>query len=185
MPTHRLLVALCVLSMSLAGCQAISGNLHESQADQGFYLPPTSIPAQAAAPTSAQSATATSPAAVEFQSTPTPQCTNNLRFVADVTVPDGTQVAAGSQVDKQWQVENNGTCNWDSRYRFKFIAGADLGAPLVQALYPARSGTQPTIRLTFTAPTEPGTYRSAWQAYSPQDEPFGDPIFVEIVVQGE
>ncbi len=100
-------------------------------------------------------------------------------------MPDGTQVAAGSPVDKQWQVENNGTCNWDGRYRLKFIAGADLGAPLVQALYPARSGTQPAIRITFTAPAEPGTYRSAWQAYSPQDEPFGDPIFVEIIVQGE
>ena len=189
MITHRLLVALCMLSLSLAGCQAhqfVTGKLRESQAEQAVYRAPTAIPVQPAAPTSVQSATATSPAfAFEVQATPTPQCTDNLRFVSDLTVPDGTQVAAGSMVDKQWQVENNGTCNWDSRYRLKFIAGADLGAPLVQALYPARSGTQPAIRLTFTSPSEPGTYRSAWQAYSPQDMPFGDPIFVEIVVQRE
>jgi hypothetical protein len=183
---NRRLVVLCGLSICLAGCQALTGRLPGSGVEPGIYLPPTSAPAQAAAPAAAQGATATPPAAaVEFQATPTPQCTNNLHFVADLTVPDGTQVSPGSPVDKQWQVENNGTCNWDSHYRLKFIAGDDLGAPLVQALYPARSGTQPAIRLTFNAPSEPGTYRSAWQAYSPQDEPFGDPIFVEIVVQGE
>jgi hypothetical protein len=182
----RQLICLCTLSILLAGCQAVSGKLGVGQVEQDIYLPPTAVSAPAAAPIQAQSATATSPAAaIEFQASPTPQCTDNLRFITDLTVPDGTQVAPGSPVDKQWQVENNGTCNWDSSYRLKFIAGADLGAPLVQALYPARSGTQPTIRLTFIAPAEPGTYRSAWQAYSPQDEPFGDPIFVEIVVQGE
>ncbi len=183
---ERLLICFFALSITLAGCQVVTGNLGDNREEQGIYLPPT--PAQQAAIelTPQESATATSPAAaVEFQATPTPQCTNNLSFITDLTVPDGTQVAAGSPVDKQWQVENNGTCNWDGRYRLKFIAGADLGAPLVQALYPARSGTQPAIRITFTAPAEPGTYRSAWQAYSPQDEPFGDPIFVEIIVQGE
>lgn len=183
---ERLLICFFALSITLAGCQVVTGKLGENQAEQGIYLPPT--PAQQAAIelTPQESATATSPAAaIEFQATPTPQCTDNLSFITDLTVPDGTQVAAGSPVDKQWQVENNGTCNWDGRYRLKFIAGADLGAPLVQALYPARSGTQPAIRITFTAPAEPGTYRSAWQAYSPQDEPFGDPIFVEIVVQGD
>ena len=183
---ERLLICFFALSITLAGCQMVTGKPGENPVEQGFYLPPTAIQQAAVELTPQESATATPPAAaVEFQATPTPQCTNNLSFITDLTVPDGTQVAAGSPVDKQWQVENNGTCNWDGRYRLKFIAGADLGAPLVQALYPARSGTQPAIRITFTAPAEPGTYRSAWQAYSPQDEPFGDPIFVEIVVQGD
>ena len=173
---YRLVAALSLLSLVLAGCQA----------KPEMYMPPTAASAQTSVLPAAPSATATSPAAaVEIQATPTPQCTDNLRFVTDLSVPDGTPVLPGSLVDKQWQVENSGTCNWDSRYRLKFIAGDDLGAPLVQALYPARSGTQPAIRLTFTAPSEPGSYRSAWQAYSPQDVPFGDPIFVEIVVQTE
>ena len=183
---QRLLICFFALSITLAGCQVVTGKLGDNPVEQDFYLPPTAIQQAALVITPQESATATSPAAVsEFQATPTPQCTNNLSFITDLTVPDGTEVAAGSPVDKQWQVENNGTCNWDSRYRLKFIAGADLGTPLVQALYPARSGTQPAIRITFTAPVEPGTYRSAWQAYSPQDEPFGDPIFVEIIVQGQ
>jgi hypothetical protein len=51
------------------------------------------------------------------------------------------------------------------------------------ALFPARSGTQVEIRILFTALQEPGVHRSAWQAYDPQGEIFGDPIFIEVVVQ--
>lgn len=112
----------------------------------------------------------------------TPACENGLRFMADITVPDGTIVSPGEQIDKQWQVENNGSCNWNEQYRLRRISGPPLNAPDEQALYPARSGTQAVIRILLVAPSEPGTYRSAWQAYSPLGEPFGDPIFVEILV---
>jgi hypothetical protein len=97
-------------------------------------------------------------------------------------VPDGTIVAPGEVIDKQWQVENSGTCNWNERYRLRRISGPALGAPDEQALYPARGGTQAVIRIQLVAPPDPGTYRSAWQAYNPQGEPFGDPIYVEILV---
>jgi hypothetical protein len=114
--------------------------------------------------------------------TPTPACQDGLRFLVDITVPDGTIVAPGDRIDKQWQVENSGTCNWDGRYRLRRISGPALQAPDEQALYPARSGTQAVIRILLVAPAEPGTYRSAWQAYDPLGQPFGDPIFVEILV---
>jgi len=64
----------------------------------------------------------------------------------------------------------------------RLIAGEALGAPTEQALYPARAGAQATLRILFRAPSEPGTYHSAWQAYNPQGEAFGDPIYIEIVV---
>jgi len=113
---------------------------------------------------------------------PTPTCLNNLLFVEDLSVPDGTLVSPGALIDKQWSVENNGSCNWDSHFILKLIAGPDMGAQIRQALYPARSGTRATIRMLFTAPQEPGTYRSAWQAFSPDELAFGDPIFIEVVV---
>lgn len=115
--------------------------------------------------------------------TSTPPCTDGLAFVQDVTVPDGTVVSPGASVDKQWLVQNNGTCNWDSRYRLKFVGGLEMGAAPEQALYPARAGMQATLRITFTAPTEPGTYQSAWQAISFDGTPFGDPVFMEITVE--
>lgn len=115
--------------------------------------------------------------------TTTPACTPNLLFLEDLTIPDGTVVAPGNSLDKRWLVENNGSCNWDQQYSLTLLAGPDLGAPVEQALYPARSGTQATVRILFTAPEEPGNYRSAWQAQDSQGNLFGDPIYVDILVQ--
>jgi hypothetical protein len=117
--------------------------------------------------------------------TATPPCTDGLAFVEDVTIPDATVVSPGASIDKQWLVQNNGSCNWDSRYRLRFVGGLEMGAATEQALFPARAGSQATIRITFTAPSEPGTYTTAWQAIDPDGQPFGDPVFMEIIVQVE
>jgi len=107
-------------------------------------------------------------------------CINNLTFIEDLTIPDNTLIAYGAAIDKQWLVQNNGTCNWNADYRLKYIGGAVLGAPEELALYPAKSGTQATIQITFTAPFTDGKYESAWQAFDPNDLAFGDPIFMRI-----
>jgi len=150
------------------------------------------IPPKAATPTQAlvQGATPVIPTSTpQLEPTPsptaTPPCEDSLAFVKDITVPDGTVVSPGGTVDKQWLVQNNGSCNWDSGYRLKFVGGSELGAAKEQALYPARAGSQATLRLTFTAPSEPGTYSTAWQAFNPEDVAFGDAIFMEISVQAE
>ncbi len=117
--------------------------------------------------------------------TATPPCTDGLAFVEDITIPDGTVVSPGASIEKQWLVQNNGTCNWDSRYRLRFVGGLEMGAATEQALFPARAGSQATVRIIFTAPSEPGSYTTAWQAIAPDDQPFGDPVFMEIIVQVE
>jgi hypothetical protein len=93
-------------------------------------------------------------------------------------------VNPGESLDKRWEVQNNGTCNWNQDYRVKLIAGPGMGIPIQRALIPALSGTEVIIRMVLIAPDEPGNYRSAWQAYGPQDIPFGDPFFIDIVVSG-
>jgi hypothetical protein len=110
-------------------------------------------------------------------------CTNNLHFINDATIPDNSLVTVGSSIDKQWLVENNGTCNWNSSYRLKHLGGAVLGAQEEMMLYPARAGTQATIEITFTTPFTEGAYESAWQAVDPAGNPFGDPIYIRITVQ--
>lgn len=114
--------------------------------------------------------------------TPTPQCTYGLSFLEDVTVPDGTKFAPGASIEKIWRVSNDGTCNWDSRARIRYIDGDQLGAGEEQALFPARAGTEAEIQIIFTAPDQPGTYASRWQAYTPLGEPFGELIFILIEV---
>lgn len=114
---------------------------------------------------------------------PTQDCFSSLSFLEDLSIPDGTVVTPGTVLDKRWRVKNSGSCNWDDRYRLKEIAGPEMGTTPEQRLYPARSGSEAIIRIVFTAPAEAGTYRSAWQAYDPQDRPFGDPFFIQVVVQ--
>ena len=110
-------------------------------------------------------------------------CTNGLTFSQDVTIPDGTLLAGGQIIDKQWLVTNSGTCDWDERYRLKFVGGEPLSATIEQALYPARAGAQVALRIMFTAPLEAGTFQSAWQAFAPDGSAFGDPIYMQIVVE--
>ncbi len=143
------------------------------EANDPLFLPPTLAPTTA--PTS--------------QFTPTPEggadqsdCENNLLFTEDITVPDGTIFEPGAKIDKQWQVENNGTCNWDERYSLRLVAGDTLGADQEQSLFPARAGSEAVIRIEFTAPEETGSHRSAWQAFGPDGRPFGDPFYLEIMV---
>lgn len=149
------------------------------------------LPAITAAASPAAKATLT----LAFPSTPTaesvqasgrpsatPSCSNGLLFVADLTVPDGTIIARGAEVDKRWEVKNSGTCNWDQDYRLKLISGIEMGLPIEQALYPARGGSNLVIRMLLKTPGEPGVYRSAWQAIDPQGEVFGDIIYVDIQV---
>lgn len=142
----------------------------------GLFIPPT--PARLPAP-------ATAPAATQdLRPTLAPQCTNNLTYLEDITIPDGSEIPPGSVLDKRWLVKNTGTCNWDERYRIKLEGGQELGTPKEQALFPARAGSQASMRIVFKSPDAPGSYRSAWRAYDPAGVPFGDPFFIDFVVAG-
>ncbi len=167
-----------ILACSLAGCTGAAGRAAGLQHNASYYRPPTPV----GAPGLDIPAGTSQPAPALLQ-TATIQCRDNLAFMKDITIPDGTIVAPDSTLDKRWEVENNGNCNWAQDYRVRLIAGTELGAQKEQALYPARSGSRAVIRMVFKAPPEPGTYRSAWQAFNPQGEPFGDPFFIEIQVE--
>ena len=83
----------------------------------------------------------------------------------------------GESIDKEWLVTNSGSCNWDSVIVLKLISGDAMGVPSEQALYPARAGTQATLRIVFTAPQNIGTYQSAWQAFAPDGTAFGRQVY--------
>jgi Ig-like domain from next to BRCA1 gene len=171
---RKRIVCTCVSLFLIPALLAACGG---TNAAPTYYLPPT--PATSPVPPALVQATTL---ALASGPTPTTACTNSLLFLQDLTIPDNSVVAPGSNLDKQWQVQNNGSCNWDSRYRLRFIGGDTLGAPREQALFPARSGTQLVIRMLFIAPNAPGNYFSEWRAYDPQDASFGDTFFIKITV---
>lgn len=167
----RWLIIFCLIWL-LAAC---SGT-HET-----IYLPPTAV--MEATTEIAASPPEVAPTQSEMLvATTTPDCTDNLTYLNDLTLPDDSVVEAGSRLDKRWKVQNSGTCNWDERYRIMPISGPNLGAQ-TSALYPARSGTELTIQIIFSAPMEAGTVTSAWQAHDPQGKPFGDPFYIQVIVQ--
>jgi len=169
---------LLVVGAVLAGCtfavqrQAAAGATFVPPAESGAAV------AVAATPTPLP----TLPPAAAARPTAVADCTNNLVFVADETIPDNTIVQPGEVLDKRWRVKNAGTCNWDSRYRLRHTAGRAMGAPEEMALFPARAGTEVVIRIVFTAPTAHGDFFSTWQAVDPEGRPFGDPIYMQITV---
>jgi hypothetical protein len=170
--SRKILIAGCLVLL-LSGCSG-------SQVTP--FLPPTSVIEQAAIGDSVSTPEIQAAEAQPLAPTAIPACTNNLTYLQDLTIPDGSPVSSGSVLDKRWKVQNSGTCNWDERYRIKLVSGTEMGAQ-EQTLYPARSGTELTIQIIFTAPEEPGTYQSGWQAVDPQGNPFGDLFYIQVVTQ--
>lgn len=117
--------------------------------------------------------------------TATPDCQNDLEFVEDVTIPDGSFYLPGKKLEKIWLVKNSGTCNWGNGYLIRLVSGDPMGAETTQGLYPARSGSEVEIKLDFTAPSYAGSFQTMWQAFTSDGEPFGEPIYMLIEVDPE
>lgn len=91
-----------------------------------------------------------------------PPCSNDLSFLDDINYKDDTLVAPNQTMDKQWAVQNSGSCDWESGYFLAWVDGDPLGAPERIPLYPARAGAYVTLRVIFVAPSAAGTYLSQW-----------------------
>jgi hypothetical protein len=117
-------------------------------------------------------------------SSPTPKaCSDSLRYLEDINYPDDSIVSSGQAIEKQWRVENNGSCDWDGRYQLKLLDGYPaLGAPVEMVLFPARAGTQAVLSVYFIAPAEAGSYHTAWQAFNPEGLAFGEVVYMVIIV---
>ena len=113
---------------------------------------------------------------------PADDCLNDAVFVEDVTIPDFSLVEPGESLDKRWLVENSGTCDWTAGYKLVRLGADDFTGPTEMALFPAAAGSSAEIRVELTAPEEPGEYISRWQAYSDEGVPFGQEIYLLVMV---
>ncbi len=136
-------------------------------------LPPTAIP---------QPATST-PA-------PASSCVNAAEFVADITIPDGSVLAADAPFAKTWRVKNSGTCAWDSRYALAFVDGTLFSAYDAFALsVSAAPGAVVDISIPMRAPLYPANYISEWKLRAPDGTLFGvgrsnAPLTVKLSIGG-
>ncbi|HEX9332335.1 MAG TPA: CAP domain-containing protein [Anaerolineales bacterium] len=122
------------------------------------------------------SATATSATPLTASQTPTvgtprptnvPDCTNSASFVADVTIPDNTNVAGGTTFTKTWRVSNTGTCIWGPDYKLTHYSDEQLGAPDSVPLaitYPSQTAD---ISVDLIAPNSIGTHQGNFVIENP------------------
>ncbi|GEM_PF-1406046 len=109
---------------------------------------------------------------------------DELSYVADVTIPDGTEMQAGQAFTKTWRVRNTGSRTWDARYKFVFVGDARMNGPEEVALpsVPIAPGQQVNLSVPLTAPAEAGTHRSTWQLRGPDGLLIPHTVYAEIVV---
>ena len=115
--------------------------------------------------------------AQEYTATPTPEnCINRVKFVEDITIPDGTIVTPGKPFTKTWKLQNTGTCVWTDGYSFQFIDGDLMGANTVIP-FPRDTIVRPNetfeISVYMTAPETPGRYQGNWKITTPYNMQFG------------
>lgn len=151
------------------------------------FTPTPSEPTETAvSPTSAETGTATTQPLAQVtnaQGTTVALC-DSLQFVADVNIPDDTNMSPGQDFVKTWRVKNTGSCPWGEGYELVYADYAnDLDGqpqPLTEVVQP---GQEVEISVQFTAPSEIGEYLSAWQMENPAGVTFEEIIFVRIIVQ--
>ncbi|GJM42559.1 MAG: hypothetical protein DHS20C20_28410 [Ardenticatenaceae bacterium] len=103
-------------------------------------------------------------------------------YVADVTIPDDTRMAAGQQFTKTWRVRNNGKRPWGDGFALVFVKGTAMTTQQTIPLPACTPGQEVEISIQQTAPTRPGTYFGDWKMRDDRGNLFGEILFLRIVV---
>ncbi len=166
---------------------AASTVISEFTLTAAVFTPVPSLPTETSVPeATGATSTATVPALAQVTTTPGTAVAlcDVLEFVADVNVPDGTNMSPGQDFVKTWRVKNSGSCTWDADYKLVYAGYADKMSgqwqPLTQVVQP---GQEVELSVQFKAPDQIGEYLSAWQMANPKGVTFPEAIYVKIIVQ--
>jgi hypothetical protein len=107
---------------------------------------------------------------------------NDSAFISDETLPDDTEVAPRQQMVKTWRVQNTGETTWDERYTLRFVAGNAMGSEISVPLPRCAPGEAVNISINQTMPGFSGTHYGKWQMHSPEGFPFGEMLWIQVVV---
>jgi hypothetical protein len=112
------------------------------------------------------------------------------RFIADVSVPDGTEVKPGSTFDKIWEIQNAGSVEWTHRFlqRDDSIAGKQpCQTPKRIPVENTRPGENVKIKVRVRAPkVAPSGCKVYWKMVDSTGKlmfPSARPIYFEVVVR--
>jgi len=117
------------------------------------------------------------------QASPTVAQCDNAQYVADVTIPDGTQMTPGQKFVKTWQLKNTGSCTWATGYTLVFAYGEKMNGKAVALTSDVLPGETAEVSVNLTAPSKAGNYFAAWRMANAKGYPFGQNVTVSIVVK--
>jgi len=165
-------------TVSVAAGDAV--NTVHAQYTEIALLTPSPTNTLAATSTPAVTSTMAATATTSALGTSTSGC-DVMTFVADVTVTDGEEIAAGTPFTKTWSVKNSGTCDWTTAYTLAYSSGEQMSGPTSQPLTAAVVvGATADISVQLTAPSTSGEYTGWWAITNAAGQPFG---FISVVIK--
>ena len=197
-PTLLILTAIGSLLLSACGAEGTATPSAENAVDLLYTAAAmtltSSLPAPVATSTPTLPATLTPwPTQNTFTllATSTPSYTYNVSssttcdnsaYVSDVTIPDGTEIAAGESFTKTWAILNTGTCTWTTDYSIGFYSGNDLDGSATALTESVAPNETVYISVDMVAPSTTGSYTGYWRMHNASDTDFGASVYVMITV---
>lgn len=108
------------------------------------------------------------------------QTMSNGRYLADLTIPDGTQLEIGQSFTKTWQVENNGPTRWGIGFTLRHESGEPMTDRLSHPVPVTEASQAADLSLALTVPSTVGRHVGYWRLYDAGERPFGDRLFLDI-----
>ncbi|WP_262285813.1 NBR1-Ig-like domain-containing protein [Micromonospora sp. MA102] len=100
---------------------------------------------------------------------------DSSKFVADVTIPDGTRVKVNARFEKVWALKNVGSVDWHNRFLARTNPTADdddCQTPDRVAIGDTPPGEQVMISVVVTAPNRPGKCWVSWKMVDEHGQEF-------------
>jgi len=100
-------------------------------------------------------------------------------LVADLGLPDGTQVAPNARYRETWRLRNTGRCIWPEGTELVFISGDPIPGPQRAPVSQVGPGRDVDVTVELTAPAQPARYASYWRLQAPGGQLFGAVVYTD------
>lgn len=192
-PTLLALTIIGNLLLSACGAEATATPSAENAVDPLYTAAaltltssqPTAVAATMTAPATATlwvTNTPSLPTPTKSYSSVSSSACDNSAYVSDVTIPDGTTIAAGEAFTKTWSILNTGTCTWTTDYTIAYVSGNDMDGEATALTESVAPNESISISVDLVAPSSTGSYTGYWRMYNTDGAGFGASVYVMITV---
>jgi len=100
-----------------------------------------------------------------------------MDFVQHINLHPGSEIKPGSDLVKEWKVQNSGKTRWPADVYIVHVSGELASAPTeTMSLAPGQQGS---VRVQVKVPNQPGVYTGRFRLVA-QGEPFGEELVITV-----